>query len=57
MAALFSRDVRFRQTRFAPNRVTRLGAWEPHVERLALPKSVASGNLSLNKLVIRWMSV
>jgi hypothetical protein len=42
---------------FATNRVTGLGAWGPHVERLALPKSVDSGNLSLNKLVIRWMSV
>jgi hypothetical protein len=37
--------------------VTALGAWEPPVEPLALPKSVDSGNLSLNKLVIRWMSV
>jgi hypothetical protein len=30
---------------------------EPRVEELALPKSVESDNLSLNKLVIRWMSV
>jgi hypothetical protein len=29
----------------------------PCVEELALPKSVDGGNLSLNKLVIRWMSV
>jgi hypothetical protein len=27
------------------------------VEELALPKSVESGNLSVNKAVIRWMSV
>jgi hypothetical protein len=26
----------------------------PCVEELALPKSIDSGNLSLNKLVIRW---
>jgi hypothetical protein len=37
--------------------VTGLGAPEPRVEGLALPKSVASGNLHLNKAVIRWMSV
>jgi hypothetical protein len=33
-------------------------AWErgsPRVEDLALPKSVESGNLSLNKAGIRWM--
>jgi hypothetical protein len=33
--------------------VTCAGSWEPRVEGLALPKSVASGNLSLNKAVIR----
>jgi hypothetical protein len=38
-------------------KVTDLGAREPHVEDLALPKSVESGNLGLNKAVIRWMSV
>jgi hypothetical protein len=27
-----------------------------HTEELALPKSAKSGNLSLNKVVIRWMS-
>jgi hypothetical protein len=35
-------------------------AWmhgSPHVEGLALPKSVESGKLSLNKAGIRWMSV
>jgi hypothetical protein len=26
----------------------------PRVEELALPKSVEGGNLSLNKVVIRW---
>ena len=35
----------------------RLSAWEPHVEGLALPKSVDNGNLGLNKFVIQWMSV
>jgi hypothetical protein len=34
-----------------------LGAREPRAEELALPKSVESGNLGLNKAVIRWMSV
>ena len=29
----------------------------PHVEGLALPKFVERGNFSLNKLVIRWISV
>jgi hypothetical protein len=29
----------------------------PRVEELALPKSVESGNLSVNKAVIRRMSV
>jgi hypothetical protein len=37
--------------------VTGLGAREPRAEELALPKSVERGNLSLNKAVIRWMSV
>jgi hypothetical protein len=35
-------------------------AWvhgSPHVKDLALPKSVELGNLSLNKVGIRWMSV
>jgi hypothetical protein len=35
-------------------------AWvhgRPRVEELALPKSVESGNLSVNKAVIRRMSV
>ena len=32
------------------------GAREPRVEGLALLKSVESGNLSLNKVGIRWMS-
>jgi hypothetical protein len=32
-------------------------AWEPHVEGLALPISVESGNLSFSKTGIRWMSV
>jgi hypothetical protein len=36
--------------------VTGLGAWEPRVEELALPISAESGNLGLNKAVIRWMS-
>jgi hypothetical protein len=32
-------------------------AWAPvpHVQEAALPKSVASGNLSVNKAVIWWM--
>lgn len=29
----------------------------PHLEGLALPKFVERGNFSLNKLVIRWLSV
>jgi hypothetical protein len=33
-----------------------LRTWEPHLEGLALPKSIESGNLSLNKAVIWWMS-
>jgi len=38
--------------------VTGLGAWEPsRVDELALPKSVESGDLSVNKAVIRGMSV
>jgi hypothetical protein len=37
--------------------VTGLGAREPRAEELALPKSVESGNLGLNKAVIRWISV
>jgi hypothetical protein len=37
--------------------VTGLGAREPRAEELALPKSVETGNLGLNKAVIRWMSV
>ncbi|MFZ0496311.1 MAG: hypothetical protein WBG11_11065 [Methylocella sp.] len=37
--------------------LTRLGASEPNVERLAFPKSLDSGNLSLNKLVIRRLPV
>ncbi len=35
-------------------------AWErgsPHVEDLALPKSLKSGNFTLAKAIIRWMSV
>jgi len=36
--------------------VTGLGAREPRAEELALPKSVASGNFTLAKAVIRWMS-
>jgi len=35
-------------------------AWErgsPRVEDLALPKSLKSGNFTLAKAVIRWMSV
>ncbi len=56
-AALFSRDVRFRQTRFAINRVTRSGVLELHVEPSVLPKSVDGGNLGCNKLVIRWLPV
>jgi hypothetical protein len=35
----------------------KLGCMGTHVERLALQKSVASGNLSLNKPVILWMPV
>jgi hypothetical protein len=35
--------------------VTGLGAREPRAEELALPKSVETGNLGLNKAVIRWM--
>jgi hypothetical protein len=57
MAALFSRDVRFRQTRFAINRVTRSGILELHVEPSVLPKSVDGGNLGCNKLFIRWLPV
>jgi hypothetical protein len=37
--------------------VTGLGAGEPRAEKLALPKSVESGNIGLNKAVIRWMSL
>jgi hypothetical protein len=33
--------------------VTGLNAREPHAEEWALPKSVESGNLGLNKAVIR----
>jgi hypothetical protein len=29
----------------------------PHVENVALPKFAERGNFSLNKLVIRWISV
>jgi hypothetical protein len=36
--------------------VTGVGAWEPHVEDLALPKSLKSGNFTLAKALIRWMS-
>jgi hypothetical protein len=36
--------------------VTGLGARKPRAEELALPKSVETGNLGLNKAVIRWMS-
>ncbi len=57
MAALFSRDVRFCQARFATNRVNRFCAWELHAGRLPLPKSINSGNLGLNKLAIRWLPV
>jgi len=35
-------------------------AWvheRPRAEELALPKSVETGNLGLNKAVIRWMSI
>jgi hypothetical protein len=35
----------------------RFSACESHVEGLALPKSVDTGNLGLNKFVIQWMSV
>jgi hypothetical protein len=34
-------------------------AWvhgSPHVEDLALPKSLKSGNFTLAKAIIRWMS-
>jgi hypothetical protein len=31
-------------------------AWRGHVDGLALPKSAQSGNLSLNKTIIRWTS-
>jgi hypothetical protein len=34
-----------------------LGRMGTDAERLALPKSLAGGNLSRNKLVIRWISV
>jgi hypothetical protein len=37
--------------------VTSLGAREPCIEGSALPKSVESGKLSVNKAGIRWMSV
>jgi hypothetical protein len=37
--------------------VTGVSAWEPYVEDLALPKSLESGNFTLAKAVIRWMSV
>jgi hypothetical protein len=37
--------------------VTGLGAQEFRCRGFALPKSVESGNLSLNKVGIRWMSV
>jgi hypothetical protein len=37
--------------------VTGLGAREPRAEELASPISAESGNLGLNKAVIRWMSV
>jgi hypothetical protein len=33
-----------------------VGRGSPHVEELALPISAESGNLGLNKAVIRWMS-
>jgi hypothetical protein len=36
--------------------ITGLGAREPRVEGLALPKSVESGKLSFSKTGIRWMS-
>jgi hypothetical protein len=36
--------------------VTGLGAREPRAEELASPISAESGNLGLNKAVIRWMS-
>ncbi|MFZ3326095.1 MAG: transposase, partial [Methylocella sp.] len=36
--------------------VTGLGAREPRVEGLALPKSVECGNLSFSRTGIRWMS-
>jgi hypothetical protein len=35
---------------------TGLGAREPRVEGLALPKSVESGNLSFSQTGIQWMS-
>jgi hypothetical protein len=37
--------------------VTGLAHGSPHVEGVALPKFVERGNFSLNKLVIRWISV
>jgi hypothetical protein len=37
--------------------VTALGARESPAEELALPKSVESSNLNLNKAIIRRMSV
>jgi len=36
--------------------VTGLGAREPRLEGLALPKYFEGGNLNLNKAVMRWMS-
>jgi hypothetical protein len=36
--------------------VTGLGAGEPRVEGLALPKSVECGNLNFSKTGIRWIS-
>jgi hypothetical protein len=48
------------QTRISRARradVTGMGAWSPHVEELALPKSLKSCNFTLAKAVIRWMSV
>jgi hypothetical protein len=43
-------------TKSARADVTVLGAREPRAEELALPTSAESGNLGLNKAVIRWMS-
>jgi hypothetical protein len=34
-----------------------VGAWVPSRRGLALPKSLRSGNFTLVKAVIRWMSV